>query len=76
MSEFGQTDALGMIETKGFIGMVEAAVYFCMIGMIDPNLRYSDSIRDQVTFKFAERSVVSAEPPRPCSSYMKCCLKL
>ncbi len=25
MSEFGQTDALGMIETKGFIGMVEAA---------------------------------------------------
>ena len=58
------------------IGMVEAAVYFCMIGMIDSNLRYSDSIRDQVTFKFAERSVVSAEPPRPCSSYMKCCLKL
>jgi N-methylhydantoinase B len=47
-----------------------------MIGMIDPNLRYSDSIRDQVTFKFAEKSVVSAEPPRPCSSYMKCCLKL
>jgi len=58
------------------IGMVEAAVYFCLIGMIDPNLRYSDSIRDLVTFDFAERSVVSAEPPRPCSSYMKCCLKL
>lgn len=58
------------------IAMVEAAVYFCLIGMINPNLRYSDSIRDIVTFKFAERSVVSAEPPRPCSSYMKCCLKL
>jgi N-methylhydantoinase B len=29
-----------------------------------------------VTFEFAEKSVVSAEPPRPCSSYMKCCQKL
>ncbi|MEE8219017.1 MAG: BMC domain-containing protein [bacterium] len=25
MSEFGQADALGLIETKGYIGMVEAA---------------------------------------------------
>ncbi len=25
MSEYGQTDALGMIETRGFVGMVEAA---------------------------------------------------
>jgi microcompartment protein CcmL/EutN len=25
MNEYGQTDALGMIETKGFVGMVEAA---------------------------------------------------
>lgn len=24
-SEYGQTDALGMIETRGFVGMVEAA---------------------------------------------------
>jgi len=58
------------------IAMVEACVYYCLIGLIDPNLRYSDGIRDLVSFEFAERSVVSAEPPRPCSSYMKCCLKL
>lgn len=25
MSEYGQADALGMIETRGFVGMVEAA---------------------------------------------------
>lgn len=25
MSEFGNTDALGLIETRGFVGMVEAA---------------------------------------------------
>jgi N-methylhydantoinase B len=58
------------------IAMVEACVYYCLIGLIDPNLRYCDGIRDLVSFEFAERSVVSAEPPRPCSSYMKCCLKL
>ena len=58
------------------IAMVEACVYYCLIGLIDPDLRYSDGIRDMVTFEFAERSVLSAEPPRPCSSYMKCCLKL
>ncbi len=58
------------------IAMVEACVYYCLIGLIDPNLRYSDGIRDLVSFEFAECSVVSAEPPRPCSSYMKCCLKL
>ncbi|MDA1325788.1 MAG: hydantoinase B/oxoprolinase family protein [Proteobacteria bacterium] len=67
-------------QTKGpvnlRIGMVEACVFACLIGMVNPNLRYSDSIRNLVTFKFAERSVVSAEPPRPCSSYMKCSLKL
>ena len=56
--------------------MVEACVFYCLIGLIDPNLRYSDGVRDLVTFKFGDRSVVSAEPPRPCSSYMKCCLKL
>ena len=58
------------------IAMVEACVFYCLIGLIDPNLRYSDGVRDLVTFKFSDRSVVSAEPPRPCSSYMKCCLKL
>jgi N-methylhydantoinase B len=58
------------------IAMVEACVFTCLIGMVNPDLRYSDSVRDLVTFKFSERSVVSAEPPRPCSSYMKCCLKL
>lgn len=58
------------------IAMVEACVFYCLIGLIDPNLRYSDGIRDLVSFEFAQRSVVSADPPRPCSSYMKCCLKL
>lgn len=58
------------------IGMVEACVYYALIGLIDPDLRYSDGIRDLVSFTFGERTVVNAEPPRPCSSYMKCCQKL
>jgi len=67
-------------QTKGpvnlRIGMVEAAVYYSLLGLIDPNLRYSDGIRDLVSFTFGDRTVVNAEPPRPCSSYMKCCQKL
>ncbi len=47
------------------IAMVEACVYYCLIGLIDPDLRYSDGIRDLVSFTFAPKSVVSAEAPRP-----------
>ena len=67
-------------QTQGPVNLrlatVEACVFFCLLGMINPNLRYSDGMRDLVNFKFAERSVLSAEPPRPCSSYMKCCQKI
>lgn len=67
-------------QTKGpanlRIAMVEAGVYYSLIGLINPDLRYSDAIRNLVTFEFTERSVLSAEPPAPCSSYMKTCQKL
>ena len=67
-------------QTKGpvnlRIGMVEAAVYYSLIGLLDPDLRYSDGIRDLISFTFRKNSVVNADPPRPCSSYMKCCQKL
>ena len=67
-------------QTKGptnlRIAMVEACVFYCLIGLLDPNLRFSDGARELVTFTFAERSVLSAEAPAPCSSYMKTCQKL
>ncbi|NQU73016.1 MAG: hydantoinase B/oxoprolinase family protein [Rhodospirillales bacterium] len=67
-------------QTKGpanlRIAMVEAGVYYSLIGLTNPDLRYSDAIRDLVTFEFAERSVLSAQAPAPCSSYMKTCQKL
>ncbi len=58
------------------IAMVEACVYYSLIGLLDPKLRYSDGIRELVTMRFGERTVVNAEAPRPCSSYMKTCQKL
>ncbi len=58
------------------IALVEACVYYSLIGLIDPALRYSDGIRDLVKLTFGQRTVVNSEPPRPCSSYMKTCQKL
>ncbi len=58
------------------IAMVEACVFYCLIGLLDSDLRYSDGARKLVAFKFAPRSILSAEPPAPCSSYMKTCQKL
>ncbi len=58
------------------IAMVEACVFYCLIGLLDPDLRFSDGARKLVSFSFAPRSVLSAEPPAPCSSYMKTCQKL
>ena len=58
------------------IAMVEACVFYSLIGMLDPELRYSDAARAHVHFAFAERSVLSAQPPAPVSSYMKTCQKL
>jgi N-methylhydantoinase B len=67
-------------QTQGPVNLrlatVESCVFFCLLGMIDPNLRYSDGMRDLISFKFAEKSVLSAEAPRPCSSYIKCCHKV
>ena len=58
------------------IGLVEACVYYVLIGMLDPELRYSDAIRDLVAFEFGDNTVVNARPPAPVSSYMKTCQKL
>ena len=67
-------------QTKGpanlRIAMVEGCVWYCLIGLVDPTLRYSDGARRLVSFRFDHRSVLSAEAPAPCSSYMKTCQKL
>jgi N-methylhydantoinase B len=49
--------------------MVEACVFYCLLGSLDPRLHFNDGMRDVVTLTFAPRTVTNAEPPAPVSNY-------
>ena len=49
--------------------MVEACVFYSLIGSLGPNLHFNDGMRDVVRMTFAPRTVVNAEPPAPVSNY-------
>jgi N-methylhydantoinase B len=49
--------------------MVEACVFYSLIGNLGPNLHFNDGMRDVVRLTFAPRTIVNAEPPAPVSSY-------
>jgi N-methylhydantoinase B len=49
--------------------MVEACVFYSLIGSLGPNLHFNDGMRDVVQLAFAPRTIVNAEPPAPVSSY-------
>jgi N-methylhydantoinase B len=63
---------------RGPVNIREALVEVCcfqvLIGLIDPNLPYSDAALDAVDIRLREGSVVNPIPPAPCSSYMKTCM--
>lgn len=56
--------------------MVEACVFYSLIGALGPDLHFNDGMRDVVKFKFAPRTVANAASPAPVSSYQKANLKL
>jgi N-methylhydantoinase B len=56
--------------------MVEACVFYSLIGALGPDLHFNDGVRDVIKFVFAPRTVVNAKPPAPVSSYQKANLKL
>ncbi len=56
--------------------MVEACVFYSLIGCLGPNLHFNDGMRDAVRLKFAPRTVTNAEPPAPVSNYQMVNLKL
>ena len=56
--------------------MVEACVFYCLIGALGPDLHFNDGMREVVTIKYAPRTVTNASPPAPVSSYQKSNLKL
>ena len=49
--------------------MVEACVFYSLIGSLGPNLHFNDGMRDVVRLAFAPRTITNAEPPAPVSSY-------
>jgi N-methylhydantoinase B len=56
--------------------MVEACVFYCLIGCLDPTLAFNDGMRDAVRFIFAPRTITNAEPPAAVSNYQMVNLKL
>src|SRR6266446_2845758 len=56
--------------------MVEACVFYALIGCLGPNLHFNDGMRDVVRLRYAPRTVTNAEPPAPVSNYQMVNLKL
>jgi N-methylhydantoinase B len=56
--------------------MVEACVFYCLIGALDPKLHFNDGMRDVVRFVYAPDTVTNASAPAPVSSYQAANLKL
>jgi N-methylhydantoinase B len=56
--------------------MIEACVFYALIGSLDPKLQFNDGMRDVVRIVLAPRTVTNAEPPAPVSNYQMVNLKL
>ncbi|HUD87166.1 MAG TPA: hydantoinase B/oxoprolinase family protein [Xanthobacteraceae bacterium] len=56
--------------------MVEACVFYSLIGALDPKLHFNDGMREVVRFQYAPDTVTNASAPAPVSSYQAANLKL
>ena len=56
--------------------MVEACVFYALIGALDPKLHFNDGMRRVVRFVYAPETITNASPPAPVSSYQAANLKL
>jgi N-methylhydantoinase B len=56
--------------------MVEACVFYCLIGCLGPKLAFNEGMRDVARLIFAPRTVTNAEPPAAVSNYQMVNLKL
>jgi N-methylhydantoinase B len=56
--------------------MVEACVFYSLIGCLAPELAFNDGMREAVRLKLAPRTVTNAAPPAPVSNYQMVNLKL
>ncbi len=56
--------------------MIEACVFYALIGSLGPDLEFNDGMRDVVRIVHGDRTVTNAEPPGPVSNYQMVNLKL
>jgi N-methylhydantoinase B len=67
-------------QTKGPVNlrpsMVEACVFYVLIGSLGPDLHFNDGMRDCIEFVYAPDTVTNASPPSPVSNYQMTNLKL
>ncbi|HUZ66450.1 MAG TPA: hydantoinase B/oxoprolinase family protein [Beijerinckiaceae bacterium] len=56
--------------------MVEACVFYCLIGALGPRFAFNDGMREVVRILQAPRTITNAEPPAPVSNYQMVNLKL
>jgi N-methylhydantoinase B len=67
-------------QTKGPVNlrpsMVEACVFYALIGSLGPDLHFNDGMRDCIEFVYAPDTVTNASPPSPVSNYQMMNLKL
>ena len=56
--------------------MIEACVFYCLLGSLDPKLAFNDGMRDAIRLVLAPRTVTNAEPPAAVSNYQMVNLKL
>jgi N-methylhydantoinase B len=56
--------------------MVEACVFYSLIGGLGPKLHFNDGMRDVVRFVYKPRTITNAEAPAPVSNYQMVNLKL
>ena len=74
--DFSESDAQARGPVNLRPSMVEACVFYALIGCLGPDLHFNDGMRDAVRLTFAPRTLTNAEPPAAVSNYQMVNLKL
>lgn len=56
--------------------MIEACVFYTLIGSLGPNLHFNDGMNDCIKLKFKEKTITNASAPAAVSNYQQVNLKL
>lgn len=56
--------------------MVEACVFYALLGSLEPTMHFNDGMRDAVEFVFAPNTITNASAPAAVSNYQQVNLKL